>query len=97
MEIKREISTEEKKDILTLENRKRLELTGVIEVISFNDEQIILNTNLGNLTIKGEELKMTKLDVQNGDIIITGKINAFIYSGVQSKQDNESIFKKLFK
>lgn len=97
MEVKKEIKIEDRKSNLTLENRKRLCLTGVVEVASFNDEQIVLSTTLGNLTIKGEGLKMNKLDVQNGEVVIIGTVNSYIYTGSESKQDKESIFAKLFK
>jgi sporulation protein YabP len=97
MEVKKEIRIEDKKSNLTLENRKRLALTGVVEVISFNESVIMLNTNLGSMTIKGEGLRMNKLDVQNGEVIIVGTINSCVYSGVEIKKDDESIFKKLFK
>lgn len=97
MEAKKEIKIEEKKSNMILENRKRLSLTGIIEVISFNENVIMLNTCLGAMTIKGEGLRMNKLDVQNGDVIITGTINSCIYSGSEIKKDNESILRKLFK
>lgn len=92
-----EKKVEDRKSSMALENRKRLSLSGVIEVISFNDEQIILNTCLGSLIIKGEGLRMNKLDVQNGDIMITGTINSCVYTNKESKQDKESILAKLFK
>ena len=72
MEKKIENRLEEPRGNIILENRKKLILTGVEEVISFDDEKILLNTKLGFLTIKGSELKMNKLDVQNGDVIIVG-------------------------
>lgn len=97
MEIKREVKIEEKKSNLLLENRRRLSLSGILEVISFNDEIIVLNTNLGTLNIKGEGLKMNKLDVQNGEVIVTGLVNSCVYIGTQSKQDKENILAKLFK
>lgn len=97
MEVKKEIKIEDKKSNLTLENRKRLYLTGVIEVMSFNDAVIMLNTSLGSMTIKGEGLRMNKLDVQNGEVIIVGNINSCVYSGAEIKQDKESILTKLFK
>lgn len=97
MEVKKEIKIEDKKSNLTLENRKRLSLTGVVEVISFNEEKILLNTIQGMLTIKGAGLKMNKLDVQNGDVIIVGTVDSCIYSSSETKQDNESIWAKLFR
>ncbi|MGL5378809.1 sporulation protein YabP [Clostridium sp.] len=82
---------------IVLEDRKRLSLTGVEEVISFDDEKILLNTSLGALTIKGSELKMNKLDVQNGDVIIVGHISSMVYSGKEVKKEKENIITKLFK
>lgn len=87
---------EENKSSLSLENRKNLILTGILEVISFDDEKISLNTKLGNLSIKGEGLKMNKLDVQNGDVIIIGTILSMIYSGKNIAKKKENIIKRLF-
>ncbi len=94
---KREIKAEEKKGIMTLENRKKLSLNGVKEVVSFNDEKIVLKSNLGGLTVKGSELKMNRLDVQNGDIVIVGSIDAFFYNNEQVKPQKENLLKRLFK
>lgn len=97
MERKVENKLENATGNITLENRNRLTLTGVEEVISFDDEKILLNTRLGSLTIKGSELKMNKLDVQNGDVIIVGKIASMVYSGKELKKEKENIITKLFK
>lgn len=94
---KKDIKYEDRKSNLSLENRKKLILSGVKEVISFNDTEIILNTNLGNLDIKGENLKMNKLDVQNGDVVIVGVITACIYEDNEIKKNKQSIISKLFK
>jgi sporulation protein YabP len=97
VEKKTENKIEDGKSNLTLENRKKLILSGVVEVISFDEQKIDLTTKLGNLTIKGEELKMNKLDVQNGEVIIAGSILSMVYNGKVSKKSNESIISKLFK
>jgi len=73
MEPNKDMSLENKKSFIALENRKKMTLDGVLEILSFNDEQILIITVLGDMDIRGEELKMTKLDVQNGDVVITGK------------------------
>ena len=88
---------EENKGNIVLENRQKMTLTGVLEVISFDDEKIFLNTKLGNLTIKGSDLKTNKLDVQNGDIIIMGNISYIVYSGKDIKKEKQSLIEKLFK
>lgn len=92
-----EKNIESNKGNITLENRKKMTLTGVVEVISFDDEKIFLNTKLGALTIKGTNLKMNKLDVQNGDVIIIGEIYYIVYSGKEVKREKESIIGRLFK
>ena len=98
MEIKKEIKLEDSKSNLTLDNRKKLSLNGVLEVLSFNDAQIVLNTNLGVLTIKGEDLKMNKLDVQNGDITMVGTFDSCAYSGRGGKKkETEGIMQRLFR
>ncbi|GAA0181566.1 sporulation protein YabP [Clostridium sediminicola] len=96
MEAKKEI-VDINKSNLSLENRNKLVLSGVVEVISFDENIIQLDTKLGKLTIKGEGLKMNKLDVQYGDVIILGQVNSIIYSTTQSKSDKESIIARLFR
>ena len=88
---------QDNKSSLNLENRKKLTLSGVVEVMNFDEEKIDLTTKLGNLTIKGEELKMNKLDVQNGDVIIVGNISSMVYNGKEIKKSGESLLSKLFK
>jgi len=96
MELRKEV-IENKKSNLNLENRNKLILSGVVEVISFDDKTIILDTSLGTLTTKGENLKMQKLDVQNGDVIIVGHVNSCVYTTTESKKDKDSIIAKLFR
>lgn len=57
MEKRADNSVQDNKSSLNLEDRKKLTLSGVVEVMSFDEEKIDLTTKLGNLTIKGEEFK----------------------------------------
>ena len=52
---------------------------------------------MGFLTIKGSELKMNKLDVQNGDLIIIGNIASIVYSNKEVKKEKENIIARLFR
>ena len=97
MEVKKEIKIEDKRSSLMLENRKKLTVNGVIEVINFNEDQILLNTDVGTMIVKGRELKMNKLDVQNGDVIITGQVDSFVYTSDKSKEKKDSIISRLFR
>lgn len=94
---KKEANLNDKKSSLNLENRKKLVITGIIEVISFNEDHISLNTNLGMLDVKGTSLKMNKLDVQNGQVIIIGSIDSCIYTNSKPKKKKRNIISKMFK
>lgn len=95
MEENKVINRLEKHNI-KLEGRKKLELTGVIEVINFNEESVILETCMGGLLIKGSNMKVNALNVENGDMCIGGFINSLTYVS-KDKTKKESILKKMFK
>lgn len=98
MEQNKDIYLEERKSFIIIENRRKMTLDGVLEIISFNEEQILIITVLGNMDIRGEELKMTKLDVQNGDVVITGKISYVVYTSDEKKnKKSNSIISKIFR
>lgn len=80
-----------------VENREKVSVTGVSDIHSFDDELVIAETNLGILTIKGNDLKMNKLNLENNDLIIEGKIIALAYSDINSTNKKPGIMNKLFK
>lgn len=80
-----EMTVSEKSE-LKLEDRKNLSITGVIEVLNFDDEKIYLNTSLGALQILGDCLKINKIDVKNGDVTISGKVKSMVYKTQQKKK-----------
>ena len=63
---------------LILENRSKLSLSGVNDVLSFDDQVIIMETELGMLTIKGDNLKINKLSIDTSEVIIEGEINTLL-------------------
>ena len=81
---------------LVLENREKLNVSGVNDVLSFDDQVVIIDTELGMLTVKGENLKINKLSIDTSEVIIEGGINNLSYSGNQSKSEG-GIFGKIFK
>ena len=81
---------------LVLENREKLSISGVLDVLSFDDQVVIVETELGLLTIKGENLKINKLNIDTTEVIVEGKINNLIYSEHQVKNEG-GIFGKIFK
>lgn len=64
---------------LTLQDRHQLTITGVSEVISFDDAAVVLGTTQGNLVVQGKELKLKTLMPDGGQVSITGKISALTY------------------
>ncbi|MBP1924222.1 sporulation protein YabP [Sedimentibacter acidaminivorans] len=82
---------------LLLENKETLNVTGVEGVDNFNDETVILLTNKGKLTIKGQRLNISKLNVDEGKLMVKGDINVLIYSDDDSNKEKVSFIKKLFK
>ena len=83
---------------LILENREKLTRTGVVDVLSFDDQIVIVETQLGLLTIKGEELRINKLSLDSSEVIIDGEIFNLGYSEAgMNKKSNGSILGKIFK
>ncbi len=84
---------------IVLENREKLNVTGIIDVFSFDDQIIIIETELGLLTIKGENLKINKLSLDTSDFIVDGKIDSLTYSSSDSTsiKKNKNILGKIFK
>jgi sporulation protein YabP len=64
---------------LTLNERKQLTMTGVSEVVSFEETTVVLQTALGNLVIQGQELKLKTLSPEGGQVTVDGQISALIY------------------
>lgn len=81
--------------ILSLENRNRLSVTGVENVEGFSETAVTLDTNLGRLVIKGEGLHISKLNVDDGGFSLDGKINSFEY--LKKSEKHGSFFENLFR
>lgn len=78
---------------LTLENREKLNLTGVSDVDSFNEQEVIAVCSCGELSIKGEMLHIEELNLETGTVSLSGKISSLTYS---EKFSSASLLKRLF-
>ena len=65
---------------LTMENRKKLTLTGATEVVCFDEDLVELNTSLGQLTIEGRDLKLKCLSLDTGTLVVEGELCGLRYS-----------------
>lgn len=63
-----------------LENRGRCSVSGVIEVLSFDEDEIVMETNRGNLTVGGQGLHVEKLSLDTGELTLDGSVDAIVYS-----------------
>ena len=84
--------------VLTLNNRKSITISGVKAVGSFDPEKIVLETVLGTLAVKGEDLSVQKLDLLQGSFAVEGKINGLWYeNGAVSKRlQGKSAWRRIF-
>lgn len=83
---------------LVLENREKLSISGVLDVLSFDDQIVILETELGLLTVKGENLRINKLSLDTSEVIIDGEIYNLGYSEKElDKKNGGGLLGKIFK
>ncbi len=82
---------------LMLERQKGGTITGIREVISFDEKEILLNTEEGKLDIKGEALHIKHLDLESGEISLEGRIDSLSYPGRKKDKKEESLLKRLFR
>src|SRR5690625_8037383 len=90
-------NTRQKEHDLKLNNRKKLEITGVKDVDSFDTEEFLLETTMGFLVIRGEKLHMKNLDVDEGKLTIQGRIGRFSYIDDYQSRKTKGFFNKLTK
>ena len=64
---------------LSLNERKELSMTGVTEVVSFDDTAVVLRTQLGTLMIHGQQLQLKTLSLEGGQVAVEGTISAIVY------------------
>ena len=83
---------------IILENRSKLSISGVLDVLSFDDQIVILETELGLLTVKGENLRINKLSLDTGEVIVDGEIYNLGYSEKDiEKKSGGGILSKIFR
>ena len=78
-------------------DRKTIYLTGIKKIVSFDNEEFLMESNMGVILLKGESLELNKLDTSDGNVKIKGKINSLSYVDGKTKNKDEGIFTKLFK
>lgn len=82
---------------LVLENREKLSVSGVNDVLSFDDQVVMVDTELGLLTVKGENIRINKLSLDTAEVIIEGEISSLAYSQNKQEKSTGTILSKIFK
>lgn len=82
---------------LVLENRGKLSISGVLDVLSFDDQVVMVETELGLLTVKGENLRINKLSIDTSEVVVEGEISHLSYSENNQDKNSSSLFSKIFK
>ena len=75
--------------VLKLDNRSKGTVTGVTDVIAFDEKEILLKTTGGTMTIRGSALTLTRLDLDHGETDIQGKVDGIWYSKEQPKAQKQ--------
>ena len=82
---------------LVLENRGKLSISGVLDVLSFDDQIVIIETELGLLTVKGEDLRINKLSIDTSEVVVEWDICNMAYSEKEMDKKSGSFLGKIFK
>ena len=81
---------------LILSQRREGTITGVTDVFSFDEHEILLKTSQGMLTVKGKELHVSRLELEKGEVELAGQVDALLYTGQEPKQKQGSLLSRLF-
>ena len=82
---------------LKMVDRSQILFTGIKKIDSFDNEEFLIESTMGIILLKGENLEIIKLDTHDGNVKIKGKINSIAYLDDKPKNKEEGILAKLFK
>ncbi len=88
---------EERNHKVVLENREKLTISAARDIESFDDEKVVVVTDMGTMTISGENFRISKLNVDDGQLVIEGDVDEIQYSDNLSSDKNVGFFGRLFK
>ncbi len=80
---------------VVMEDRKKLSVTGVSDVDSFDESAVSVYTELGEMTVRGSGLHINKLNTDTGELTLEGRIDALIYA--QEQPSNRGFFGRVFR
>ncbi|MGI9861003.1 sporulation protein YabP [Moorella naiadis] len=81
---------------LTIINREKLVLSGILQVLSYDEEEILLETTMGHLTIKGSGFNISTLSLETGNLEVSGRVNNLNYSEGKGAR-GKGLWQRLFR
>lgn len=91
-EQKNSISEKQERNDIAIRSRKHIDVTGVRQVLSFDDCSVAMTTCCGNMAIEGSGLKIGVLDTERGVVSVDGTISAVVYYGDPNESGNKGLF-----
>ncbi len=82
---------------IKITDRSMISLSGINKISSFDDQEFLMESNMGMILLKGEGLEIVKLDTHDGNVKIKGKLISFAYIENIKNNKEESLISKLFK
>lgn len=88
---------ERKRHIINMENRRKITISEVEDIESFDEEQVVVYSSMGTLTIKGYDFKINKLNVDAGELVVEGDIYSIEYSDVERADKGGGFLRRMFR
>ena len=82
---------------VVIDSRTKVVITAVEDMDSFNENEVILLSNHGFITITGEDLHISKLNLDDGQLVVEGKIQSIDYADHEEERTKHGVFSKMFK
>lgn len=82
---------------IVIDERQDISISGITEVISFDEESIVCDTNMGAVAIRGSDLHITRLDLQAGILEAQGNIDSTEYTELSVFEQKGGLFKRIFR
>jgi len=96
-EQKEKLSANKSPHKVVIDSRGKIIITAVEDVDSFNEMEIILLTNHGMITVTGEELHINKLSLEDGTLVVEGRIQSVDYADHEEERSKKGVFSKMFR
>ncbi len=81
---------------IKFDNRSNGFFSGIVDVVSFDDGEIVFESNCGGIVLKGSNLHIKSLNLENGEVTVDGTVDSIVYTKSQGR-NKEPLLKKIFR